>query len=63
MEVATDALMAEETLNDKLFCRERLRVAAVEAHVVEALPQIAMILEKATVDQRAIGSTPTRPTI
>ena len=51
MQTETDAMKTEEKLNDKLFCRVRLRVAIVEAHVVETLPQIAAILEKAT--QRA----------
>ena len=48
MHTETDAGNAEATLNDKVFCRQRLRVAVVEAHVVETLPQIAAILEKAT---------------
>ncbi|HZS12496.1 MAG TPA: RNA-binding protein [Nitrospirales bacterium] len=48
MRLAPDAAKAEESLNDKLFCRQRLRVAIVDAHVVEALPQIAALLDTAT---------------
>ena|ERR687887_1651526 len=48
MQLEPDAANVEALLNDKLFCRQRLRVAAVDAHVVEALPQIAAILEKTT---------------
>ena len=48
-----DALKVEQELNDKLFCRERLRVALVDAHVVEVLPQISMLLEKAALQVTA----------
>ena len=47
MRFEPDAASAEERLNDKLFCRQRLRVAVVDAHVVQALPQIAALLDTA----------------